>query len=111
MIGRHLPAHPRAAMARLTNEWSPYGLRGTGTAVPAGMDSRGLPHVRPSAARRALISLVADIAWAARNAPVARKDRSARDEAMSLLARVDRGDRSATQRAMQLVSAAHGRAA
>ena len=82
-----------------------------GTAVSAGMNSHELPYVPPSAARRALIALVADIAWAARTGPVAREDESARDEAMNLLARIDRGDRSASQRAMQLVSAAHGHAA
>lgn len=98
-------------MARLTNESSWSGARGMGTAVSSAVDSHGLPYVPPSAARRALIGLVADIAWAARTGPVVRKDQSARDEAMSLLARIDRGDRYASQRAMQLVSAAHSRAA
>lgn len=75
------------------------------------MESRQVPYVPPSTARRALISLVADIAWAARSGPVAPSDRSAREEAMNLLARIDHGDRSAARRAMQLVSAAHEAAA
>jgi len=75
------------------------------------MQPRHLPYIPPSIARRALIGLVADIVWAARSGTVGRKEQFARDEAMTLLARIDRGDRFATQRAMELVSAAHDRAA
>jgi len=61
------------------------------------------------AASRALIDLIATVAWAERqNAGQAQLQRL-REEAMALLPKVQRGDREATRRAMELVSAAEAR--
>lgn len=55
------------------------------------------------AVSRALIEIVADTAWAERgHAPVAHPQR---DEAMSLLPKVQLGDHAATERAVELVNA------
>lgn len=75
------------------------------------MDSRGTPHIPAQTARRALIALVADIAWEQRSGAVPGPQRDARNEAMSLLARIDRGDHAAARRAMELVQATHDHAA
>ena len=62
------------------------------------------------AASRALIDLVANVAWSERQhigeAQLARM----RDEAMTLLPRVELGDPEATRRAIELVTAAGVRA-
>ena len=58
-----------------------------------------------AAASRALIDLVADVAWRDRGHSGAARQRT-RDEAMSLLPKIERGDREAARRAMELVEAA-----
>ena len=67
-------------------------------------------RVDPAAASRALIELVADVAWTERGHAGAAQRRM-RDEAMTLLPKVERGDREAARRAMELVDAAGGHAA
>ena len=69
------------------------------------------PHVDPQAASRALIDLVADVAWSERQHHGEAQLQRMRDEAMTLLPKVDRGDREATRRAMELAAAAKVRAA
>ena len=86
-------------------------MRGIICAVSSGMDRRSAPDVPAQTARRALIALVADIAWDQRSGVVPGKQRDTRNEAMSLLARIDRGDREAARRAMELVQATHDHAA
>ena len=72
------------------------------------MRSPSDPHLGREATSRALIDLVADVAWAERaNAGGARLQQM-RDEAMTLLPQVERGDRAATLRALELVSAGDG---
>jgi len=56
-------------------------------------------------ASRALIDLVADVAWSDRGHTGAARQRM-RDEAMTLLPKIDRCDREAARRAMELVEAA-----
>jgi hypothetical protein len=63
------------------------------------------------AATRALIELVANVAWSERQHAGEPQLLRMRDEAMTLLPKVQLGDREATRRAMELVSAAGGRAA
>jgi len=63
------------------------------------------------AASRALIELVASVAWSERQHAGEPQLARMRDEAMALLPKVDLGDREATRRAMELVTAAGGRAA
>jgi len=63
------------------------------------------------AASRALIELVANVAWSERQHAGEPQLARMRDEAMALLPKVDLGDREATRRAMELVTAAGGRAA
>jgi len=63
------------------------------------------------AASRALIDLVANVAWSERDQSGEPQLARMRDEAMALLPKVQLGDREATRRAMELVSAAGGRAA
>jgi hypothetical protein len=58
-------------------------------------------------ASRALIELVADVTWTERGHAGAARQRM-RDEAMTLLPKVERGDREAARRAMELVDAAGG---
>jgi hypothetical protein len=66
-------------------------------------------RVDPDTASRALIELVADVAWTGRRLhPGAAAERRMRDEAMSLLPKIRRGDREAARRAMELVGAAGG---
>jgi hypothetical protein len=65
--------------------------------------------VDPRAASRALIDLVANVAWAERLHVGEAQLRLMRDEAMALLPKVEQGDREATRRAMELVNAAGGR--
>lgn len=62
--------------------------------------------VDPDAASRALIELVADVAWAERSHTGAAARLRLRDEAMQLLPKIERGDRNAARRAMELVGAA-----
>jgi hypothetical protein len=63
------------------------------------------------AASRALIELVASVAWSERQNVGEPQLARMRDEAMALLPKVQLGDREATRRAMELVHAAGGRAA
>jgi len=63
------------------------------------------------AASRALIDLVASVAWSERQHAGEPQLARMRDEAMALLPQVQLGDRAATRRAMELVHAAGGRAA
>ncbi len=69
------------------------------------------PHVDTQAASRALIDLVADVAWSERQQHGGAQLQRMRDEAMALLPKVNAGDREAARRAMELVSAAGVRAA
>ena len=62
------------------------------------------------AASRALIELVANVAWSERQHAGEPQLARMRAEAIALLPRVQIGDREATRRAMELVSAAGGRA-
>ena len=55
------------------------------------------------AVSRALIDIVADVAWSERGHPGLLHPQ--RDEAMSLLPQVQRGDHRATERAVELVNA------
>jgi hypothetical protein len=61
------------------------------------------------ATSRALIDLVADVAWSERQHVGEARLQRMRDEAMALLPRVVEGDREATLRARELVSAAASR--
>jgi hypothetical protein len=63
------------------------------------------------AASRALIELVASVAWSERQNVGEPQLARMRDEAMALLPKVQLGDREATRRAMELVDAAGGRPA
>jgi hypothetical protein len=58
------------------------------------------------AASRALIDLVANLAWSERQHTGQPQLARMRDEAMTLLPKVELGDREATRRAMELVDAA-----
>jgi hypothetical protein len=98
-------------MTRLANETAVQSFGARALRCYDAMDTRATPDVSPAAARRALIGLVADIAWAVRGGAVAQTQRQAREEALSLLARIDHGDRDAARRAMELVGAAHDHAA
>jgi hypothetical protein len=69
------------------------------------------PHdsvVGREAASRALIGLVAKVAWSERQHAREPQLSRMRDEAMALLPKVELGDREATRRAMELVNAAGG---
>jgi hypothetical protein len=66
-------------------------------------------YIAPATARRALIGLVAEIAWAERRGRGPPSLERMREEAMSLLGRIDRGDAEAARRAMELVSHAGDR--
>ena len=63
-------------------------------------------QVDPATASRALIELVADVAWTARGHDGVGARQRMRDEAMTLLPKIERGDREAARRAMELVEAA-----
>lgn len=77
----------------------------------AGVRSPSDAYIPRDAATEALIALIADVVWAERqHAGEARLQRM-RDEAVTLLARVQQGDRAAARRAMELVSATGGRSA
>jgi hypothetical protein len=77
--------------------------------------SRVQPQLKPRVDRevvsRALIDMVADLVWAERQHVGAAGPRGTRDEAMSLLPKVQRGDHEAALRAIELVNAARNRAA
>jgi hypothetical protein len=75
------------------------------------MESSQNPKVDCEVVSRALISLVADMTWAERQRSGATSLQRTREEAMSLLPKVQRGDHEAALRAMELVSAGGGRAA
>ncbi|HTJ61525.1 MAG TPA: hypothetical protein VL333_10090 [Candidatus Saccharimonadales bacterium] len=75
------------------------------------MRSPQVAVVDRDAASRALIELVASVAWSERQHAGEPQLARMRDEAMSLLPMVQLGDREATRRAMELVHAAGGRAA
>ena len=68
-------------------------------------------RVDTQAASRALIDLIADVAWSEREHQGEAQMHRMRDEAMTLLPKVERGDREAARRAMELVTAAGVRAA
>jgi hypothetical protein len=69
-----------------------------------------IPRTRPDreTVSRALIDLVADVAWAERR-HVGATPQPERDEAMSLLPKVQRGDHEAALRAIELVGLARDR--
>jgi hypothetical protein len=75
------------------------------------MRSPQIAVVGREAASRALIELVATVAWSERQHAGAPQLARMRDEAMSLLPRVQQGDREATRQAVELINAAGGRAA
>ena len=75
------------------------------------MRSPQIAVVGREAASRALIELVANVAWSERQHAGEPQLVRMRDEAMALLPKVQLGDREATRRAMELVGAAGGRAA
>jgi hypothetical protein len=68
-------------------------------------------RVDPEVASRALIELVADVAWTERRHVGEATLQRMRDEAMTLLPKVQRGDREAARRALELADAARGHAA
>ena len=71
------------------------------------------PHagvVGREAASRALIDLVANVAWSERQHVGQAQLARMRDEAMTLLPKVELGDREATRRAIELIAAAERRA-
>ena len=65
-------------------------------------------HVDRNAASRALIELVADVAWAERRQAGPAQLQRVRDEAMTLLPKVERGDAEAWHRAVELIRATEG---
>ena len=73
------------------------------------MNAQRHPSLDREAASRALIDLVASVAWAERRTAGEAQLQRMRDEAMALLPKVQSGDREATRRAMELVSAAEAR--
>ena len=76
-----------------------------------GMPSLQRSVVGREAASRALIDLVANVAWSERQHAGEAQLSRIRDEAMALLPKVELGDREATRRAIELVTAAGVRAA
>ena len=75
------------------------------------MRSPQVAIVGREAASRALIELVANVAWRERQGAREPQLARLRDEAMTLLPKVQLGDREATRRAVELISAAGDRAA
>ena len=75
------------------------------------MSSETTVYVPPAGARQALFGLVADIAWARRTGTAPASLERIRNQALTLLVRVDRGDRDAAREAMRLVRRAEDRAA
>lgn len=73
------------------------------------MSAPSLPRIDRNVASRALIELVADVAWVERRHTGAAQLQRVRDEAMTLLPRVQRGDRDAARRALELVAATEAR--
>jgi hypothetical protein len=73
------------------------------------MQSSQNPKVDREVVSRALISLVADMTWADRQRTGVASLQRTRDEAISLLPKVQRGDHEAALRAMELVNAGGGR--
>lgn len=63
-------------------------------------------HVDRNVASRALIDLVADVAWAERAHAGPAQLQRMRDEAMALLSKVERGDAEAARRAIELTDVA-----
>lgn len=90
-------ARPAAATGRT--------MFGTQTAVLRCVQPQLSPRPDREAISRALIDIVADVAWAEREHRGARASRLQRDEAMSLLAKVELGDHEARERAVELVNA------
>ena len=90
---------------------SDFRTRGMETAVVPGMQSHLQGNLDREAVSRALIDLVADAAWADRGHPGAGGPHPQRDEAMSLLPKVQLGDHEATERAVELVNAVRRTAA
>ena len=70
------------------------------------MQPRAGTRVDRGAVSRALIDLVADVAWAERQHAGAAALQRTRDEAMSLLSKVELGDHEAAIRAVELINAA-----
>ena len=89
----------------------PFSARGTRTAVWGVVQAQLGPSVDREVVSRALIDLVADVAWAERQHAGAARPQYTRDEAMALLPRVQRGDHEAALRAIELVNASGDRAA
>ena len=81
------------------------------------MRTATLPHMQPilrprpdrEVVSRALIDLVADVAWSERQHVGAAALQRERDEAMSLLPKVQGGDHEAALRAIELVGLAKDR--
>lgn len=84
---------------------------GHGHCRTTGMHSPQDALIGREAASRALIDLVANLAWSERQHAGEAQLSRMRDEAMALLPRVERGDREATRRAMELINAAGDRTA
>lgn len=75
------------------------------------MRSPQVAVVGREAASRALIELVASVTWSERQHAGEPRLARMRDEAMTLLPKVQLGDREATRRAVELINAAGVRAA
>jgi hypothetical protein len=75
------------------------------------VSSETAAYVPPADARQALFGLVADIAWARRSARAPASLERIRNQALTLLVRVDRGDRDAARDAIEFVHYAEDRAA
>ncbi len=69
------------------------------------------PQVDRESASRALIDLVATVAWAERQHAAGGQLQRVREEAMMLLPQVQRGDQVAARRAMELATLAGARPA
>ncbi len=74
------------------------------------MHSSQNPKIDCGVVSRALINLVADMTWAERQRSGTASLQRTREEAMSLLPKVQRGDHAAALRAMELVGVGGGRA-
>src|SRR5438128_1907505 len=96
----------RRSLARHFQQSPAHPPSGTRIAANLGMRTLSDRRVDPETASRALIELIADLAWAEREHVGAAAARRMRDEAMTLLPKIQRGDREAARRAMELVDAA-----
>ena len=85
---------------------SDFATRGTGTAVMWRIQPQLASRLDREVVSRALIHLVADVAWAERQHAGAAPLQGTRDEAMSLLSKVQLGDHEAAARAIELINAA-----